>query len=78
MTESYMVRYSEDALDDLKEIYAYIANELLVQDTATAQVKHIRKRTRALNFMPARYTSTLQNSGMGTLTVHGDASITGG
>lgn len=55
MTESYMVRYSEDALDDLKEIYAYIANELLVQDTATAQVEHIRKRIRALNFMPARY-----------------------
>lgn len=55
MTESYMVRYSEDALDDLKEIYAHIANELLVQDTATAQVEHIRKRIRALNFMPARY-----------------------
>ena len=56
MTENYKVGYSEDALDDLREIYAYIANELLVTETAAAQVNRIRKEVRSLNFMPARYT----------------------
>ena len=28
MTDSYKVGYSVDALDDLREIYAYIANEI--------------------------------------------------
>ena len=44
------------ALDDLREIYVYIANELLVPETAAAQVGRIRKEVRSLDFMPARYT----------------------
>lgn len=56
MTENYAVSYSEDALNDLKEIYTYIANELLVPETATAQVRRIQKEVRSLDFMPARYT----------------------
>lgn len=55
MTENYTVSYSEDALNDLREIYTYIANELLVPETATAQVGRIREEVRSLNFMPARY-----------------------
>lgn len=55
MTENYIVRYSQDALDDLREIYAYIANELLVPETAAGQIRHIRKEVRSLDFMPARY-----------------------
>lgn len=55
MTENYKVGYSADALDDLREIYAYIANELLIPETAAAQVGRIRKGVRLLNFMPARY-----------------------
>ena len=55
MTENYKVGYSEDALNDLREIYAYIANELLVSETAAAQVGRIRKEIRSLDFMPARY-----------------------
>lgn len=55
MTESYIVRYSEDALNDLREIYTYIANELLVPETAASQVRRIRKKVRSLDFMPARY-----------------------
>ena len=55
MTESYIVKYSEDALDDLREIYTYIANELLVPNIVAAQVGRIRKEVRSLNFMPARY-----------------------
>ena len=55
MTDSYKVGYSVDALDDLREIYSYIANELLVPETATAQLGRIRKEVRSLDFMPARY-----------------------
>ena len=36
MTDSYKVGYSVDALGDLREIYSYIANELLVPKTAAA------------------------------------------
>ena len=55
MTDKYKVGYSADALDDLCQIYAYIANELLVPETAAAQVGRIRKEVRSLDFMPARY-----------------------
>lgn len=55
MTDSYKVGYSVDALDDLREIYSYIANELLAPETATAQLGRIRKEVRSLDFMPARY-----------------------
>ena len=56
MTDSYNVGYSVDALDDLREIYSYIANELLVPETASTQLSRIRKEVRSLDFMPARYT----------------------
>ena len=55
MTDSYKVGYSVDALNDLREIYAYIANELLVPETAGAQLARIRKEVRSLESMPARY-----------------------
>ncbi|BBH26831.1 hypothetical protein SG0102_17650 [Intestinibaculum porci] len=56
MTDSYNVGYFVDALGDLREIYSYIANELLVPETAAAQLGRIRKEVRSLDFMPARYT----------------------
>ena len=37
MTDSYNVGYSVYALGDLREIYSYIANELLVPETAATQ-----------------------------------------
>ena len=46
MTDSYKVGYSVDALDDLREIYSYIANELLAPETATSQLGRIRKEIR--------------------------------
>lgn len=55
MMENYTVSCSEDVLNDLREIYNYIANEPLVPETATAQVGRIRKEVRSLYFMPARY-----------------------
>lgn len=53
--ENYKVGYSLDALDDLREIYDYMVNELLVPETAVDQVGRIRKEIRSLDFMPARY-----------------------
>lgn len=55
MMENYKVGYSLDALDDLREIYDYMVNELLVPETASDQVGRIRKEIRSLDFMPARY-----------------------
>lgn len=55
MSDLYNVVYSPQALNDLKDIYAYIAQELLVPDTARKQVNRIRKEIRALDFMPSRY-----------------------
>ena len=55
MSDSYSVVYSPEALNDLKDIYAYIAQELLVPDTALNQVNRIRKEIRSLDFMPSRY-----------------------
>ena len=55
MTDSYNVSYSVDALDDLREIYSDIANELLVPKTAVAQLGRIRRKVRSLDFMPAHY-----------------------
>lgn len=55
MTDSYKVSYSVDAFDDLREIHSYIADELLVPETAAAQLGRIRKEVRSLSFMPTRY-----------------------
>ena len=54
MTENYKVGYSVDAVNDLREIYAYIADELLVPDTAVHQINRIRMAVRSLNSMSAR------------------------
>ena len=50
----YKVIYSPAALDDLKNIYAYIAYILLVPDTAERQVNRIRKEIRSLDLFPER------------------------
>lgn len=55
MSEQYKVIYSPQAADDLKEIYSYIAFELLAPDTAKNQVNRIRKEIRSLDFMPTRF-----------------------
>ena len=54
MTDSYNVGYSLDALGDLREIYSYIAKELLVPETAAAQLGRIRKEVRSLDFISVR------------------------
>lgn len=55
MNGIYSVIYSPQALDDLREIYLYIAFALKVPDTAKKQVNRIRKEIHSLDFMPSRY-----------------------
>ncbi len=55
MNEQYKVIYSPQAADDLKDVYSYIAFELLVPNTAKNQVNRIRKEIRSLDFMPTRF-----------------------
>lgn len=55
MSDSYSVVYSPEAMDDLREIYSYIAFTLLVPETAENQVNRIRKEVRSLDFMSFRY-----------------------
>ncbi|MCM1494565.1 MAG: type II toxin-antitoxin system RelE/ParE family toxin [Bacteroides sp.] len=55
MSDTYSVIYSPEAVDDLREIYLYIAFTLKVPDTAEKQVNRIRKEIRSLNLMPSRY-----------------------
>jgi toxin ParE1/3/4 len=51
---NYKVIYSPVALDDLRNIYSYIAFILLVPDTAKKQVNRIRKEIRSLDLCPER------------------------
>lgn len=53
MTDNYYILYGADAVEDLREIYRYIANVLLVPDIASAQVKRIRDKIRKLDYMPS-------------------------
>lgn len=55
MSEPYKVRYAPQAVDDLKDIYAYIAYVLQESAVAAAQVNRIREEIRSLQFMPLRY-----------------------
>lgn len=55
MSELYQVLYSPQALEDIKDIYRYIAYELRVPGTAQKQVDRLRKTVRSLDRMPARH-----------------------
>ena len=49
------VSYSEEARQDLRDIYEYIAYELLVPETAARQAERIMKAARSLEQIPMRY-----------------------
>ena len=51
----YQILYTAGAKRDLRGIYSYIAEELLVPDTAAGQVQRIMKEIRSLEEMPMRY-----------------------
>ena len=57
----YDVVYSAEARQDLRDIYEYIAYELLVPEIASGQVDRIMKAARSLEQMPMRYTQFLDD-----------------
>ena len=53
--DGFSVSYTDDALQDLRDIYSYISGELRSSRVAAAQVKRIREEVRALGLFPKRY-----------------------
>ncbi len=51
----WKVVYTSQARQDLRNIFQYIANELLVPETAANQVERILKGIRNLDEMPLRF-----------------------
>ena len=51
----YRVQYSAEALEDLRSIYQYIANELQAPQAAKGQVDRIRRMVRSLSLTPTRF-----------------------
>ncbi len=52
---NWKIKYTKQALEDLKAIYEYIAFKLLVANTARKQVRRIAKAIKTLDFMPERF-----------------------
>lgn len=53
--DHYLVSYTDEALQDLRDIYDYISVELKAPGIAAAQVKRIRDEVRSLCTFPKRY-----------------------
>ena len=53
--DAYSIEYTNEALQDLRDIYDYISNELKSPETAAAQIKRIRNEIRSLDSFPKRY-----------------------
>lgn len=51
---SYLIKYSDEALQDLKNIFEYIASQLREPVIAAAQINRIREQIRSLGQFPAR------------------------
>ncbi len=51
----WSIRYSEEARQDIRSIYEYIAFELLAPDIAAAQYRRIINSIRKLDDMPLRF-----------------------
>ncbi len=51
----WRIDYSDEAQDDLAEIYSYIAYTLLSRDNADGQVERIMEAVEKLDHMPLRY-----------------------
>lgn len=52
---SWNIVYTAEAKRDLKNIYKYIAYDLLVLETAAGQIRRIMKEIRALDEMSMRF-----------------------
>ena len=55
MAYDFHEAYSAEARQDLRDIYEYIACELLVPETAAGQTERIMKAIRSLEQMPMRH-----------------------
>ena len=53
--DNYSIQYTEESLQDLRDIYDYISAELKSPGVAAAQVKRIRDEIRSLSMFPKRY-----------------------
>jgi len=51
----YHVQYAAQALDDLRNIYRYLSEELQAPQAAQRQVDRIRRMIRMLSSSPARF-----------------------
>ena len=54
MSETYTIKYSTKAINDLRDIYSYIAFNLQAPETAAKMVRQIEKFLLELDFMPER------------------------
>lgn len=54
MSETYTIKYSTKAINDLRDIYSYIAFNLQAPETAAKMVRRIRNSIKELDFMPER------------------------
>ena len=52
----WAISYSDEAKKDIRDIYMYIAYELMAPDTAREQYKRITAAIRGLDEMPLRFT----------------------
>ena len=55
MNSDYTVHYAPAALDDLRSIYCYIADELLAPEAAERIVRQLRQEIRGLCCFPERH-----------------------
>ena len=55
MKREYSIIYSPEALDDIRGIYFYIANELQAEQAANNQVNRIRQNIRKLSSFPEKH-----------------------
>ena len=55
MSSTYTVRYAPQALDDLRNLYSYVAFSLKEPATAQKLLNRIRKAARSLDALPGRY-----------------------
>ncbi len=55
MSQIFHIHYSSKALNDLRNIYAYIAFQLQAPETAKRQIERIQEKICSLDFMPEKY-----------------------
>ena len=55
MTDTFSVIYSQEAKDDLRNVYRYIAFELIEPKIAENQVNRIRDNIKKLDSLPERH-----------------------